>query len=605
MKRTGLDKIRFVASLGNRTLWVIAAWGAISLSGCAQRHGLRHDSVAGVMGSVVTRLYDQLTPAQLDTLSDAFILGFISPKEKATLATAYWRFEVNVPVVVSVMRDSAQQKVPFWLADQGFEKTGLKVRNELYTYEVWQKEFTAGEVGLGINGFDKHRPVYFVSVAPVDAANPLKIRAVFPREQVISVLDTGAFTYFDWDGLVLKEVPPSLRGQHLLPTIRGRAREAHVVGGFRYTDFPSGILPDQITLTLPEDPATGAIVQWRCDRTVSHSWITYWPMNTSDTVRIEARRELLEDRQLQNDRYVSRFIARVTDLKPGMTYRYVVGHDGGASDTLHFKTADADNRFAFTWFGDIHNDEKWGSVLQRASNKYPETAFYVAAGDLVNTGLHGDDWDAFFGYSGGVFGHTPLMAVPGNHDSQDGLGASRYQSLLAFPDNGPAGLPSGLTYAFRYEHALFLMIDVVSFPVSKQKDWIARQLAASDATWKFVVFHFPPYTSEEPYPDIVKEWVPLFDEHHVDIVMNGHFHYYLRTDPMKGGMAQQDLTGGTTYIMSVGTRGKNDSGTVEPYAAKRINEGHLYQHIRIDDRKLAYVCIDSVGNIRDSFEIHK
>ncbi len=588
-----------------RFLWFLAILIVAGIPGCVPVQDVHRDSVAGVMGGVITRLYEQLAPAELDTISSAFVLGFISPEEKNILATTYWKFEVNVPVVVSVMRDSAQGEVPFWLADHGFDKTELVVRNELYTYEVWQKEFAAGEVGLGINGFDRHRPVYFVSVAPVNPNDTLKIHPLFPHEQTISVLDEGAFTYLDWDGLVLTTVPDRLRGQKLLPTIRGRAREAHVVGGFRYTDFPSGIVPDQITITLPEDPTTGVVVQWRCDRTVGRSWIKYWAVNTADTTTMAAERQLLEDRQLRNDRYTSRFTAALEDLTPGRTYYYVVGHDDAVSDTLRFTTADADNQFAFTWFGDVHNDEKWGALLQRAAARYPHAAFYILAGDLVNTGLHGDDWDAFFGYSNGVFGQTPLMAVPGNHDSQDGLGASLYQNLLTYPKNGPAGLPAGLTYAFRYENALFLMIDVVSFPVAEQGDWIARQLEATDAVWKFVVFHFPPYTSEEPYPDIVRNWVPLFDKYQVDMVMNGHFHYYLRTDPLKEGKPQPEKTGGTTYVMSVGTKGKNESGNREPYAAKRINEGYLYQHIQIKDRVLDYVCLDSTGNVRDHFSIHK
>lgn len=588
-----------------RFSWFLAIIITVGITGCVPVQDPHRDSVAGVMSDVVTRLYDQLTPAELDTISSAFILGFISPKEKKILATTYWKFEVNVSAVVSVMRDSAQREAPFWLADQGFNKTELVVRNELYTYEVWQKEFAAGEVELGINGFDKHRPVYFVGVTPVNPNDILKIRPLFPHEQMISVLDTGAFTYLDWDGLVLTTVPNELRGQKLLPTIRGRAREAHVVGGFRYTDFPSGIVPDQITITLPEDPATGAVVQWRCDRTVSHSWIKYWAASTADTTTMEAERQLLEDRQLQNDRYTSRFTVTLEGLVPGMTYTYLVGHDDAVSDTLTFKTANADNQFAFTWFGDVHNDKNWGALLRRASVRYPNTAFYIIAGDVVNTGLHKDDWDAFFGYSNGVFSQVPLMAVPGNHDSQDGLGASLYQNLLTYPKNGPPGLPPGLTYAFRYENALFLMIDVVSFPAAEQRDWIARQLEATDAVWKFVVFHFPPYTSEEPYPDIVSNWVPLFDKYQVDMVMNGHFHYYLRTDPLKEGKPQPKKTDGTTYVMSVGTKGKNESGNMEPYAAKRINEGYLYQHIQIKDRELDYVCLDSTGSVRDRFSIHK
>src|SRR5690606_30936373 len=183
-----------------RLFCLLAVSVTVGISGCTLVQDTHRDSVAGVMGDVVTRLYDQLTPAELDTISNAFVLSFISPQEKKILATTYWKFEVNVPAVVSVMRDSAQREAPFWLADQGFEKTGLTVRNELYTYEVWQKEFATGEVGLGINGFDKHRPVYFVSVAPADPNDTLEIRTLFPQEQMISVLDTDAFTYLDWDG---------------------------------------------------------------------------------------------------------------------------------------------------------------------------------------------------------------------------------------------------------------------------------------------------------------------------------------------------------------------------------------------------------------------
>jgi hypothetical protein len=73
---------------------------------------------------------------------------------------------VNVPAVVSLMRHQDQKSPPFWLEKSGFLKSKMLVKNEEYTYEVWQKEVEKGKVQLGINGFDKHRPVYFISVAP-------------------------------------------------------------------------------------------------------------------------------------------------------------------------------------------------------------------------------------------------------------------------------------------------------------------------------------------------------------------------------------------------------------------------------------------------------
>jgi hypothetical protein len=57
--------------------------------------------------------------------------------------------------------------------------------------------------------------------------------------------------------------------------------------------------------------------------------------------------------------------------------------------------------------------------------------------------------------------------------------------------------------------------------------------------------------------------VPLFDQHQVDLVINGHNHIYERTDPLRGGMVSlaggapigstvHPASDGTTYITAVG-----------------------------------------------------
>ncbi|PPL00029.1 purple acid phosphatase family protein [Parapedobacter indicus] len=581
------------------------SWSVILMTGCTREHRQQDVTVQRVMDSLVTRIYAQWDARLINVLDENLVLKFVDPEERTALAENYWRFRVDVPVVVSLMRDSAQASVPFWLVERGFEKTGYTVRNELYTYEVWQKSFPAGEIGLGINGFDKHRPVYFVGVAPQHSGKKVNITPIIPQKQAITVLDTGAFTYHDWDELVLTEVPQTLSGQLLLPTIRGRAREAHLIGAFRRTEFPSTAIPDQVILTLPDDAKHGMTVQWRCTPDVQHGWIKYWQPGAEDTVRVDVDGTLLEDRMLRNDRYVSRFRVQLDSLQPGTVYQYRVGHGAVTGETATFTTPDAVDTFAFTWFGDIHNDPMWGKLAQDADVAHPQTDFYLSVGDLVNTGLHRDDWDALFAYSGGIFREKPLMAVPGNHDSQDGLGAGMFRELLSYPENGPDGLPTGFTYAFRYKHALFLMIDVVSFSVSQQAAWIESQLSKTDATWKFVVFHFPPYTLEEPYPDIVKSWVPLFDKYGVDMVMNGHFHYYLRTRPMKGSQPVEPEGNGTKYVMSVSTRGKNDDSPAEPYGEKVFKKGYLYQHVQLDGRRLSFICKDAEGTVLDRFELTK
>jgi hypothetical protein len=197
-------------------------------------------TVHAVMDRIVTRFYQTMGEDELNSLNNQTIMQLLSDDEKAVLASKHWTFHANVPVMVSVMRHVDQTVTPFWLAEiRGFKKTKLIVRNEEYTYEVWQKNFPAGKVELGINGFDKHRPHYFVCVNPVNEQDNLQLSQFYPENQYISKMEIGAFTYHDWDELVLLEIPDQLKGQYLLTTKRGRARDAHLIHAFRKTPFPS------------------------------------------------------------------------------------------------------------------------------------------------------------------------------------------------------------------------------------------------------------------------------------------------------------------------------------------------------------------------------
>ncbi|MCE7058485.1 metallophosphoesterase family protein [Dyadobacter sp. CY343] len=590
-----------------KRIGILALLAVVTLfSACKTEKERADGTVKEVIDHAVTRLYKTLKPAELDTISERYILQFLSAGEREILATKFWTFHTNVPVKVSVMRDTAQKVVPFWLEEAGFKKTKLVVKNEEYTYEVWQKNFEEGDVELGINGFDKHRPVYFISVAPQKSDDKLEITHVYPSEYNVSTLKKGAFTYHDWDGLVLTEVPAELIGQTLFTTVRGRAREAHLVKAFRTTDTPSSAHPDQVILTWSGDPRTTVDVQWRTNAEITSGKVKYWVSGTTDTLFKDASAFKMEDRLLQNDRYIKRFTAKLGNLKPGTDYGYSLSSQKDSWEAkASFKTAaDQKDNFSFIWFGDTHFSEIWGDMAQKSLQRHPETAFFSIAGDLVTTGLHRDDWDHLWNYSGKTFTTRPLMPVPGNHDSQDGLGAGMYKAMFSLPENGPANQPFEMTYSFEYQNALFLMLDP-TLPVPNQTKWVEDQLKNSKAKWKFAMFHFPPYNFEEPYDEIMREWCSLFDKYHVDMVMNGHMHYYLRTKPMFAGKSVDSPSKGTIYTMSISIPGKQERWPEEEYAVKRYKDGPLYQHISIKGNKLHYRCLDPEGVLKDELIIEK
>ena len=564
-------------------------------------------SVKGIMDTVITRLYEKVEPKDYDSIDDTFMLQFLTDNEKMALATRYQYFKVNVPVTVSLMRHVDQVTVPFWLKESGFVKTNELVKNEVYEYEVWQKDFSAGWVNLGIPGFDMDRVVYFISVGPKNFNDELKITERYPEEYSLEVFKKGAFTYHDWSDLKITDLPKELEGQVLFTTVRGRAREAHVEGAFRKTIFPSSNQPDQIMLNWSGDPTNSMDVQWRSNTTVKEGTVQYWKQNTSDTISSKALVSLMEDRMLFNDRYINRFTSNLTNLEAGSIYGYRVGsaEEKSWSSVRSFKTEAKDaEEFSFIWFGDTHRDPKWAQMLNDANLRHPETAFYSIAGDIVTTGLYRTEWDMFFGYSKDVFSHKPLMPVPGNHDRQDGLGAWMYYQLFSLPKNGPEKVDAESTYAFEYGNALFLMIDSTQ-PNEAQTQWIEDQLKTSNATWKFVMFHFPPYNFEEPYLDIQQEWGGLFDTYHVDMVMGGHIHYYMRSKPIKNGKVVDTFKDGTVYAVSIGTNGNHEDIGEEPYAEKRFKEGQFYQYMTLTDKTLKYTTYNKEGEIVDEFLINK
>lgn len=589
-----------------RTILFFAVF--VAVFSCSNPHHAGQGlSVKKVMDDVITRLYKEVPSEQYNSIDDDFMLNFLTGEEKSVLATQYQYFKVNVPVTVSLMRDVNQPTIPFWLEESGFKKTGEMVKSEMYEYEVWQKDFNAGWVNLGINGFDMHRSVYFICVGARDRDDDVQITDHHPQQYEIETMKKGAFTYHDWSDLKIVEYPSKLEGQALFTTVRGRAREAHVKGAFRKTIFPSSNNPDQVMQTWSEDPSNSINIQWRTNNKVEAGIVKYWMSGKKDTIVVSATRFVMEDRMLYNDRYVNRFTASINQLQDGSSYEYIVGSESSNSwsDIHTFKTEGENvDIFSFIWFGDTHRDPKWAELLHDADERHEETAFYSIAGDLVSTGLYRNEWDELFGYSKEVFSNKPLMPVPGNHDRQDGLGAWMYYELFALPENGPKKVHPESTYAFNYGDALFLMIDC-THPNEDQTAWIEDQLKNSSSTWKFVMFHFPPYNFEEPYFDIQQEWCGIFDTYHVDMVMGGHIHYYMRSKPIKNRKVVHSFDEGTVYAVSIGTTGNHDDIGEESYAEKRYKKGQFYQHMEIDKNRFTYTAYNKQGNIVDEFSISK
>lgn len=574
------------------------------LSFCSPKNPELPD-LKSTVDEIVTRIYENIPADSLNLLTEEFLLGYLSDKEKSVLSTRYWVLEVNQPVRISLMRHVDQKMVPFWLSSSGFEKTDLLVKNELYTYEVWQKEEHSGKINLGINGLDKHRPVFFISIAPLEKNEMLEIKPIFPANQHFETLEPGAFTYHDWDGLKITEVPAALLGDKLLTTIRGRAREAHLIDAFRSTDFPSSNLPDLTVLHWDSDPKTSISINWRTGPNLKHGLVNYWIKGSTDTLFQNSTWQEIEDRLLQNDRFTLRHTARLRGLKPGTAYEYRVSAGTEQANVFSFETEPAvSNDFSFIWFGDMHNDPKTGQLVQDATRRFPETKFYISSGDLVNTGLHRDDWDKLFSYTRESFAQRPFMPVPGNHDSQDGLGAGMFQTQFDLPSNGPGEEYAERSYFFRYGDALFLMMDG-TLSISDQADWLEKTLSENPAKWKFLTVHFPAYNSVEPYPEIQDSWIPILEKHDVDLYFSGHFHYYMRSKPLKEFKPGSESNLIFVHSASAHGKGFESDKQDQSFTVLSYPDDYLFQKIDIQGNSLTLSSYLADGKLLDQFTIRK
>jgi len=583
----------------------------------AHAHVGNHPSVHDTVAGIIERFQRTMPADELKAITMEKVVAALTAEEKEVLGQEHLTFRVNVPVSVYVCRAGDQKEVVYWLAARGFEKTGISVETNEGPFEAYRKDFPAGEIGLGVNSLTGDGDHYFVAMVPQEAGAAVELSEIYPGQHTVGVMNPGERIYVSWDETVLKDVPAPLAGQVLLRGNENARRSAKLTSIYNTTLYPSSATPDQITLTWASDPKTTQAIQWRTSTDVAQSAARYRIKRVAGTeladrwITVAAQTKELVNHNTVNDPVCNRHSVNLIGLEPSTTYEYEVG-DGsstGWSAPYTFTTApDTTTPFKFIYMGDAQNGlDTWGKLVHNAHAAEPDTAFYIMAGDLVNRGNERDDWDLFFHNAAGVYDQKQLVPCIGNHEDQGDHGPWMYLELFDLPENGPVGVTPERAYSFTYSNALFVVLDSNVLP-SEQVEWLDAQLANSDATWKFAVYHHPAYSSgaNRNNADVRELWGALFDKYHVDLALQGHDHAYLRTWPMKNEQRVGSAAEGTIYIVSVSGTKHYDQGDFD-YTEFGMTNVATYQvlDLRIDGNKLTYKAFDIEGKLRDEFVIEK
>jgi predicted phosphodiesterase len=174
-----------------------------------------------------------------------------------------------------------------------------------------------------------------------------------------------------------------------------------------------------------------------------------------------------------------------------------------------------------------------------------------------------------------------FYASLGNHDDQNerfykdfNMGGKRY-------------------YTFEKGNAKFFVID--STLVDKtQLDWLDKELASTGSEWKIAYFHHPLYSTgarHGPELDVRSVLEPLLLKYGVDVVFNGHEHFYERLKPQKG----------ITYFISGagGQLRKGNVNRVEPMAAA-FDTDRSFMLVEIAGKQMYFQSMSGAGNVVDS-----
>jgi acid phosphatase type 7 len=267
-------------------------------------------------------------------------------------------------------------------------------------------------------------------------------------------------------------------------------------------------------------------------------------------------------------------------LKPGSIFQYRVLKNGNIVFSSDGKSLKADGQsYRIAISGDMGSGNNTSKKI--AFEIYKAKPDMVAiAGDIVyNQGLVSEYKTKFWPVYNKDVADTlgaplmrsiPFVAAVGNHDA-DTRDLNRFPDALAYyhfwdqPLNGPVGKEGGAfvpaltgsdinkkafydgagekyprmtNFSFDYGNAHWTVIDsdtYVDWTDSTLRDWVIKDLeAASNATWRFVMFHHPGFNSSRAHYEQqqMRLAAPIFEKGKVDMVFAGHVHNYQRSFPM-------------------------------------------------------------------------
>lgn len=243
--------------------------------------------------------------------------------------------------------------------------------------------------------------------------------------------------------------------------------------------------------------------------------------------------------------------------------------------------------------------------------------FLIHTGNITHSGLNEDADREFFTPFGQVLRHHPLFVALGPNEYGPDRELRESKSFLRsnysrFHDmSWSTATPK--YYSFDTANARFIFLDtnVAEGAVwgpdihgdSTQTKWLKNMLSSAGEKWRIVVMNAPAYSSgaRGANMEVFSNWVKIFEDYRVNLVIQGGDANYERTFPMFKGESKPR---GVTYI-TLGTSAVQPTKreNPDPSTARFVSVRH-YAEGKIVDRKLSLKVYNDKGKQIDSLDIY-
>jgi hypothetical protein len=313
--------------------------------------------------------------------------------------------------------------------------------------------------------------------------------------------------------------------------------------------------PRHVHLGFIGDPRTSMVVQWRTrDETTRATVIRYAAGADLSADQLTEQTTGLQFGYKATGSEIYRVHqAHLCGLQPGTAYSYQVGSDGAFSPVYTFRTApdvtaNPDAEVVLGFVGDTRDGyDVWAQLVGQLQQQAPDLILF--SGDAVTIGITQFEWEEFFDRGEPLFARVPVLSAHGNHE----VNSVNFYAQLAMPGDQE-------NFSFDYGHAHITVAndspDDVGTIMGSTRDFLAADFEASKtARWRMLMHHRAMWSSSTVHGsslELQQAWMPLIDQHRLDLVLNGHDHLYEISKPMRAGAVQPTTADGTVYVVNGG-----------------------------------------------------